>query len=91
MGKVNYEWDVETIDTDSRDILDHDHHDSLFTVKEILQNEQLVLVRDTWEEDGELSNRTHWYPGESQYPMFEDGKFVPKRFFNEYKRWKESR
>ena len=55
---VFYEWDIETVDLESGDILDHDHCDLLseYHTDQLLESisgdgeKKLVLVRD--EEDG---------------------------------------
>ena len=93
MGKVNYEWDMETVDPYSDDILDHHHEDKLKYLSHYLKDSgynieyHLVLVRDVWEEDGELSSRAHWYPVHDDTPEFSNGLDVPKRFIKEYNDW----
>jgi hypothetical protein len=89
---VNYEWDVETIDPQSGDIMDHDHADTLKELKRYFSDPgfnislHLVLVRDDWDpNDGELLVRTHWYPHHDSEPEFANGMDVPKRFIKEFK------
>jgi hypothetical protein len=91
MSEVNYEWDMETVDPESGDILDHNHADKLVEFKEVAAGEALVLVRDVWEEDGELSDRSHWYPFEDDKPVFfPSGVDVPKRFIKELDKWRRT-
>lgn len=93
MGKVNYEWDIEKLDEESRDVLDHNHADFLRELPSFnklhLNTEVPVLVKDIWEDDGELTVRAHWYPLESDVPLFSDGTFVPKRFLKEFRDWRK--
>lgn len=91
--KTVYEWDVETVDPDSGDVLDHDHADTLRQLVHWKKSDEpfdLVLVRDTWEEDGELVSRAHWYPGRDKMIagqwLFSNGYSVPKRFIEEYQK-----
>ena len=85
---INYEWDIETTDPDSGDILDHNHSDGL---RSLLRHKNdpgtvLVLVRDDWRYGGELESRAHWYPTIDLEPVFSNGVSVPKRYVGEFKR-----
>ena len=84
MSKVNYEWDIETVDLESGDILDHYHGGTLKELPKPGNNEQLVVVRDVWEFDGDLVDRAHWYPFQDESPMFSNGKSVPKKYVKEF-------
>jgi hypothetical protein len=93
MGRVNYEWDIETVDPESKDILDHNHDDKLDLLSQYrnldLETEQICLVRDVWGEDTDLKSRGHWYPLENRdYPFFSCGAIVPKRFLKEFDNWR---
>ncbi len=94
--KTVYEWDIETVDTEFSDVLDHDH---AFTLKELLryktqepdpgQHYELVLVRDLYCEDHGVKERSHWYPMEDGEAEFSNGLSVPKKFIKEFERiWK---
>ena len=99
--KTVYEWDIETVDLESQDILDHDHASTLIELirykthhkAEQGTNYQLVLVKDTIDQkafpgDG-LKERTHWYPESDGFPIFSNGEVVPNRFVIEFKEnWK---
>ncbi len=87
MSRTNYEWDIETTDPESGDILDHNHADKLAEFKNLSDGDVVVLVRDVWEEDGELSSRSHWYPVEDDKLIFSNGADVPKRFIKEFEKW----
>lgn len=95
--KTVYEWDIETTDKESGDVLDHDHEYKLATHVRWYKNKTpdepnmkyvLVLVKDLWDEDEEsLKERNHWYPEEGG-TEFSDGSKVPIKFVKEYnKQW----
>ncbi len=89
---THYDWDVETLDPDSGDILDHYHMDKLAQEQALDEStESLVLVRDTWDSDRGLIDRTHWYPLESNDLEFSNGVSVPERFINEFNQWSLNR
>lgn len=89
MTTTTYEWDRETVDPDTLDILDHDHRDRLSEFTEPIGTcQRLVLVRDVWDDCGGLVDRSWAYVGDYALPlMFDDGvnetTKVPKRFFRE--------
>ena len=81
---INYEWDIELVDSESMDVLDHNHASNL---KEIARYKtvkpdqgefySLVLVRDDWREDGQLMTRDWWYPDLDEEPILDcDGLFA---------------
>lgn len=97
MGKVvtriTYEWDLEEFDTETGDIIDHNHSDNFPGVPNE-PNIRLVLVRDEW--DGlagddfdwscELKHRAWCYvDGQTLPEFFDDGARVPKRFHRHFK------
>lgn len=78
---VRYEWDIETVDVESEDILDHDHRDKLseFGAEELLHaiNQdlepgnnftRLVLVRDHFDKTGDLICRSWAYVDDQELP-----------------------
>lgn len=91
---VRYEWDIETVDRESDDIIDHDHADTLNDFSPVrFQCEsheftRLVLVRDGGEpfrqwayiEDGKLPDRFR------DANEVERAK-VPDKFHRELQRW----
>jgi len=93
-NRVTYEWDNEVIDCNG-DIFDHYHEDKLdycyppLTTPDLGNNTMsLVLVRDEWDQWGELVDRDWAYVEDGKLPEeFSYGVKVPKRFHAEYKRW----
>ena len=93
-NKVNYEWDIEWVDRHG-DIQDHNHRDKLEDHKPPRKvpdangyTEDLVLVRDEWNEWEWLVDRQWAYVKEGILPeKFDCGAKVPKRFHVEYNRW----
>lgn len=62
--QTTYEWAVERVDLESGDILDTNHHDSLFSIPgPLAENERIVLVRDTGDQVQGLQRRLWAYPG----------------------------
>jgi len=94
--KTYYEWDIETVDSESFDVLDHHHGDKLKELEHFKtqkpdagEHYELVLVRDTGDEYEGITSRGHWYPMEEGEAEFSNGYSVPKRFIKEYERiWK---
>lgn len=87
---ICYEWDIETVDAESDDILDHDHRDKLndFSMEQLLHaiNQdldpgntytRLVLVRDSFHGD-DLTSRSWAY-------VTDDGE-MPENFLDAYDR-----
>lgn len=86
MKTIHYEWDIETVDGESGDILDHDHRDRLHDFGgEELTNAinkdydadntftRLVLVRDS-ERDGR------------SWAYLTDAREMPEQFLDAYDR-----
>lgn len=80
-NRIHYEWDIEETDKESGDIEDHDFRERLvdFVVSSWnrIDGESfvLVLVRNEYEFDGDLKDRT-W-----AYAELENGKWVlPEKF-----------
>jgi hypothetical protein len=97
--KKYYEWDVETWDSESGDILDHDHCKSFSDClarsgvdQEGLET-HIVLILDIYNEvDGFLKHRSWAYLNDdgSLPETFEDGdNKVPKRFYDEVMKAKQ--
>jgi len=83
----HYEWDIETLDPESLDIIDHDHRDKLTELldwKQSIVSFDIVLVCDIWDSDRGLIERLHWYPEHDLESEFNNGKPVPKRFITEF-------
>lgn len=91
---VRYEWDVESLE--GEDVLDHDHRDTFaeaIAAEKISQNfretTRICLVRDIWDYDHGLQERTWAYLEDGKLPEhFEDsgGRMssrVPQRFHQE--------
>lgn len=85
-----YEWDVEKVDRESGDILDHHFEDKLDMLKPPADDEDLCLVCDkgfhggkgwAYVRDGELPEN---------FTTADDRFFgkVPKRFHAEFSKWK---
>ena len=90
---VTYEWDIETVDPDTDDILDHRHADKLSELPKPGTNERLVLVRDddagrSWAyvKNGILPN--FFSIPEADGNEYETAVAVPVRFEQEFNRWK---
>ena len=88
---VSYEWDVEVVDAETGDILEHNHANRLVDHWPITgANERLVLVRDKY--DYFVHDREWAYVENGKLPeYFEDGlgrqgAKVPKRFHKELER-----
>ena len=82
--KINYEWDVETVD-EFGDIQDHDHSETLRDYHlEVEAPNRLVLVRDSYTDYG--LDRSWAYVEDGKLPShFEDAygqkiRRIPKRF-----------
>lgn len=94
---TSYEWDIELLDAETGDILDHDHRDKLadFQIGDE-DGSALVLVRDTGNEDDGLQDRLWAYVTDGKLPEFfsdsggrATGYKVPQRFHREVaKRYK---
>lgn len=86
-----YEWDYEVIDSDSGDVLDHWHEDSLSDFgRPLEENERLLLVRNEGNEIEGLTDRLWAYVKDGKLPEYfsnaegnEVGYKVPKRFHDE--------
>jgi hypothetical protein len=83
---VLYEWDIETFDPTTDDILDHSHFepsDSIRLRQALLDvpgttTQRLALVRDVWR-DGDLHDRAWAYVEAGELPeTFDNGERVPK-------------
>lgn len=90
---VSYEWDVETFDLESDDILDHSHMDKPVPPSSLCECERLVLVRDDGTDDEGLIDRLWAYVEDDMLPKhFENGAGietqvrVPKRFHKQLER-----
>lgn len=91
MASVNYEWDYETVDPDTGEVVDHDHRDKLRDYTYPLDTYQvLVLVRD----DEDSGRQWAYVTGDGVLPEFfevpeGDGNYyatnvkVPQRFHKE--------
>jgi hypothetical protein len=87
-----YEWDVESIDPDTGDILDHDHRntfaDCFRSVDE--ENTAIVLVKTHHDYDFPYKSFRSWsYFDKETMTLseeFENGDKVPKRFLAEVKK-----
>ena len=93
-NKVNYEWDIETIDKDG-DNQDNFYSDKLKDLlwakikKPDIENCHYVLVLIRYK-GNDFEERSWAYPENNKMPTtFEDGISVPKRFLVEYEKvWK---
>ena len=84
-NRVDYEWDIETVD-EYDDIQDHHHSDVCFDLIKypLKESERLVLVRDVGNDDDGLQDRQWAYVDASGLPdFFDGGAKVPKRFHKE--------
>ena len=92
-----YEWDVELVDKEYEDILDHEHSDKcpgIPTLDTEVVFERLVLVRDVYRQ-WDLSDRTWAYVKDGKLPEYfsdawqrEETKHkVPKRFHAELEKY----
>ena len=97
MKKIHYEWDIETIDPESGDILDHHHADKLEELHHFLIDPgmnieyHLVLVRDVWDTELEdLVGRSWWYPDHDENSIFSCGLKVPQSRSKEWNKTKEA-
>lgn len=92
---IRYDWDIETIDTESEDILDHDHSDTLAPLlgrEPLGPDKRLVLVRDRGNDLDGLQCRSWAYVENGKLPAYftnasgNDIAKVPAKFHNELKR-----
>lgn len=91
---VFYEWDFETFDPESGDVLDHHHAEKLADLPwPSAAGERLVLIRDVGNDDDGLTDRALAYVDESRMlpAMFTDAggaevAKVPQRFHREIAR-----
>lgn len=95
---VVYEWDVEIVDTETKDVLDHYHNDKLkdaiADIKTLQipssQHFRLVLVRDQGNDSEGLLDRQWCYlddlprSPEGMCTEFDGGTKVPKRYLAEF-------
>jgi len=90
--KVNYDWDVESYE-ECGDIEDHHFYTRLSDIRgPIAINENLVLVRDIWCEDGDLLDRAYAYVEDGELSEdFDNGVRVPKRFHKEFQRFNNNK
>lgn len=73
---VRYEWDIETWDAESGDVLEHDHRERLDQfdpdrLREALKGKgtlRLVLVRDVGDEHHGVTDRTWAYVEDGKLP-----------------------
>lgn len=86
--RICYEWDRETVDPETGDILDHNYSKTLSPL--IGEPGRLVLVRDVFDHYGDLENRSWAYvlPSGLLPNHFYDSAdrpvaTVPKRFHHE--------
>lgn len=91
MANTEYEWDVETVENEYGDVVDHDQQPSykscIDTVNrfpcEVGHHYDIVLVRDVFASD-DLVDRSWAYMVNGKLPeRFENGTQVPKRFHME--------
>ena len=86
-----YEWDIELVDKEYGDILDHDHSDKcpgIPTLETEVVFERLVLVKDVYRQ-WDLSDRSWAYVEDGKLPEYFDGDSrskVPKRFHAELRK-----
>ena len=87
-----YEWDIETVDMQYGDIMDHDFHKSYKDCLEAIKLQtgegkrfDIVLVRDTFSgKDHNLRGRNWAYIVDGKLPEdFENGYKVPVKFHKE--------
>jgi hypothetical protein len=94
---ISYEWDCETVDRDSQDILDHNYGDSLGEVRQYVDNDDaqnkydIVLVRR--DENSRYIDSSYAYMREDgtlpEYFTDADGRQtakVPARFHKEVRK-----
>lgn len=88
--EVTYEWlfeETEINEDGEKEIVDHNHADSLRDLADILKSGvagDLSLVRETGNFDDGMTSRQWAYVDGSELPaFFDEGAKVPKRFFNE--------
>lgn len=78
---IRYEWDIETVCAESKDILDHDHRDKLYdhgmerVIRAINQDYEpvgnftrLVLVRDRFKDDDLVCRSWAYVTDEGEMP-----------------------
>lgn len=88
--RVTYEWDYESFDPETGDVLDHDFHTKCPGLP-TEDNVQLVLVRNVWRGlkadfnmSADLCERSWAYVNNGKLPESTDaGDKVPQRFHDE--------
>lgn len=93
-ARFDYEWDIETVDAKTGDILDHNHRDRLAKfAQKPKTNEALVLVRT--DNDPDASEYRLWaYVTDGKLPVFfadaserATAVKVPAKFHHEFAKW----
>lgn len=85
-SSTRYEWDAETVDPATGDILDHSHAECLKQLLPLQANQRLVLVRDVGNDDDGITDRCWAYVQNNELPEhFSDENDrptfkVPRRF-----------
>jgi hypothetical protein len=75
---TNYEWDYETIDLNSGDIIDHNHANKLTDFRAEDKTDTLVLIRDSGDQIHGLQERTWAYVINNKLPeYFSDSTGIP--------------
>jgi len=96
-SRIIFEWDIETVDPETGDILDHDHDERLAPLLERHAGEtniRLVLVRDRGNDVDGLLCRSWAYVVDNALPAFftdagdSDVAQVPARFHTELNAWR---
>jgi len=87
---ITYEWDLETVDLESDDIIDHDFRETLSDLDLPASNQRLVLVRNVGNDLEGLTDRLWAYVCKGQLPIcfhsageVETSIRVPSRFHRE--------
>ncbi len=70
MNTIHCEWDYETIDAESGDILNHNHADKLTDFTHEDKTDSLVLIRDSGNEAQGLQDRLWAYVVGHKLPEF---------------------
>lgn len=95
--RTEYEWDVESVDKRTGDVLDHNHTETCVEALQFIQDfpddenerRELVLVRDVFDASDAVVDRTWAYVADGALPAYfadacgEDATQVPKRFHAE--------
>jgi len=89
-----YEWDIETIDPETGDVIDHDHRNTLADCFRALSDENtaIVLVMTWHDYDKDTSGRGWAYFDKEDLELeeyFSNGSKVPKKFLDEVKKSKK--